>query len=153
MILQIYNQAHEGRINMQERTIYVTSFDLERLNALLSVMWIQNKKDKEYLQRLEEGLDRANVISSQDIPADVVTINSQVLVKDLDTDKEMQLTLVLPAGADSYKGRVSILAPIGFALLGHYAGDTIECRTPGGIRRLKIEKIFYQPEAAGEYYL
>ena len=83
---------------------------------------------------------------------DVVTMNSEVLVRDLDSKKEMTVTLVFPSEADLEQGKISILAPVGTALLGYRVGDTIEWKVPGRVRRLRVEKVLYQPEAAGDYH-
>jgi regulator of nucleoside diphosphate kinase len=138
---------------MPNRTIYVTEFDLKRLRELFAGTHLWNKMDREYLINLEEELEQANVVPSQQIPADVVTMNSQVRIWDLDAGKEMVLTLVFPALADYEQGRLSILAPMGTALLGYRAGDTIEWQAPSGLRRLRVEQVLYQPEAAGDYHL
>jgi regulator of nucleoside diphosphate kinase len=114
-------------------------------------MW--NQKDREYLINLEEELEQANVVPSQGIPSDIVTMNSQVRIQDLDAEKEMVLTLVFPANADYEQGKLSILAPMGTALLGYRAGDTIEWQAPAGLRRVRVEQVLYQPEAAGDYHL
>jgi regulator of nucleoside diphosphate kinase len=138
---------------MGDRTIYVTGFDHERLSNLLNGARSWDKKDKDYLTRLEEELEWAQVVSPQEIPGDVVTMNSQARVRDLGSSEEMIVTLVFPTEADYERGRLSILAPIGTALLGYQAGDTVEWEVPAGVRRLKIEQVLYQPEAAGDYHL
>ena len=138
---------------MGERTIYVTEFDLKRLSSLLYDAWSWNKKDGDYLTKLEEELERAQVVSPQDVPGDVLTMNSQARIKDLDSNEEMVLTLVFPDEADYGRGRLSVFAPVGTALLGYRAGDTVEWEVPAGVRRLKIEQVLYQPEAAGDYHL
>ena len=138
---------------MGERTIYVTEFDRKRLSNLLNVAGSQNEKDRDYLTRLENELEWAQVVSPQAIPGDVVTMNSQTRVRDLDSSEEMVFTLVFPAEADYVRGRLSVLAPIGTALLGYRAGDTVELEVPAGVRRLKIEQVLYQPEAAGDFHL
>jgi regulator of nucleoside diphosphate kinase len=137
---------------MEESTIYVTEFDLKRLSRLLNSAWLWNKKDMDYLTKLEKELERAQIVSPQDIPGDVVTMNSRARIKDLDSNEEMVFTLVFPAEADYGRGRLSILAPIGTALLGCRAGDTVEWGVPAGARRLKVEEVLYQPEAAGDYH-
>lgn len=96
---------------MGERTIYVAEFDLKRLSSLLNGAQSWNKKDRNYLTRLEEELERAQVISPQDVEGDVVTMNSQARIRDLDSNEEMVFTLVFPAEADYVQGRLSILAP------------------------------------------
>lgn len=138
---------------MVERTIYVTEFDLKRLSSLLNGARSWNKKDRDYLTKLEEELERAQVVSPEEVPGDVVTMNSQARIKDLDSNEEMVFTLVYPAEADYVGGKLSILAPIGTALLGYRAGDTLEWKVPAGVRRLKIVEVLYQPEAAGDYHL
>ena len=138
---------------MTRRTIHVTEYDMQRLRKLLEGTQRWNQKDRAYLEHLEDELDRAVTIPSEKIPPDVVTMNSQMRVKDLDTEKEMEIQLVFPSEADFERGKISILAPIGTALIGYRAGDTVEWRVPSGTRRLKIEDVTYQPEAAGDYHL
>ena len=138
---------------MQERAIYVTDFDMERIRKLLEGTKKWSQRDREYLEKLEEELDRAIVVSSKDVPGDVVTMNAQVRVRDLDSGVEKVFRLVFPADADYEQGKVSILAPIGTALIGYRAGDTVEWKVPAGVRRLKITAVLYQPEAAGNYHL
>ena len=138
---------------MAERAIYITDFDMERLQKLVDGSRSWSERDREYLQKLEEELNRAIVVASRDVPSDVVTMNSQVRVRDLDGGDEMIFRLVFPADADYEKGKISILAPIGTALIGYRAGDVVEWAVPSGVRRLKIESVLYQPEAAGDYHL
>jgi len=140
-------------IIMKERAIYVTDYDMERLRKLLEGTKKWSQRDREYLEKLEEELDRAIVVPSKDIPGDVVTMNAQIRVRDLDSEKETILRLVFPVDADYEQGRVSILAPIGTALIGYRAGDTVEWKVPAGVKRLRIAAVLYQPEAAGDYHL
>ncbi len=138
---------------MAKRKIHITDEDMKRLRKLLEGTRYWNQKDREYLAHLEEELDRAATIASDKIPADVVTMNTQMRVKDLDSEKEMAIRLVYPGEADFERGKISILAPIGTALIGYRAGDTVEWKVPSGVRRLRIEEITYQPEAAGDFHL
>jgi len=138
---------------MRERAIYITHFDMERLQKLLEGARLWSQRDREYLDKLEEELDRAILVASEDVPGDVVTMNSLISVRDLDSKKEMTLRLVFPSDADYEQGRISILAPIGTALIGYRAGDAVEWRVPAGVKRLKIIAVLYQPEAAGDYHL
>ena len=137
---------------MKEREIYVTALDVERLRKLLEGVRLWSSRDREHLQALEGELDRAHVVAPQEIPGDIVTMNSAVLVRDLDTDAEMALTLVFPSDTGLELGKISILAPVGTALLGYRVGDTIEWKVPGRVRRLRIERMLYQPEAAGDFH-
>ncbi len=137
---------------MAERTIYITEFDKARLEDLLRGARGWNGRDAEHLLALERELERAYVVRSADIPPNVVTMNSQVRVKDLDSREIQVLTVVFPLEADSARGKISVLAPIGTGLLGYPVGETVEWPVPGGLRRLKIQAILYQPEAAGHYH-
>ena len=138
---------------MRERKIFITDTDRDRLEKLLLGTRVWSSRDKEHLQALEEELDKAHIVGSRDIPGDVVTMRSQVRVKDMKSGTEMDLRVVFPSEADLEQGKISVLAPVGTALLGYRVGDTIEWKVPGGLRRLKIERILYQPEAAGDYHL
>lgn len=137
---------------MKKRDIYITEFDLLRLEKL-----IEEKRssgaDSEYLHDLEEELNRAKVVDSKDIPDDVITMNSKVHLKDLATGEEITLSLAFPQDADIDKGKISILAPIGTGMIGYEVGDVIEWEVPAGLRRLEILEILYQPEAAGDLHL
>ena len=135
---------------MTNKTIYITDNDMRRLRELIMVARQFKKEEERYLQELEAELDRGKIIKSQDIPSDVITMNSEVHLRDLNTKEEITYQLVFPDQADSSQGRVSILAPIGTALLGYSVGDIIEWKVPAGIAKLKVEKIIYQPEANGK---
>ena len=134
---------------MRERAINITEEDMQSLRKLLQAM-DSSHRDREYLEDLESELDRAVLVSAKDVPSDTVTMHSRIRVKDLDSGKEMEIQLVFPREADFERGKVSIVAPIGTALIGYRAGDVVEWKVPSGLRRLKIEEILYQPEAAGQ---
>jgi len=97
---------------------------------------------------LEEELDRARVVSPSQVPEDAVTMNSKVRVKGLDTGNDATYTLVFPRDADIALGKISGSCSIGTAILGYRVGDVIDWRVPGGRRRLRVEEMLYQPEAA-----
>ncbi|MFP4015239.1 MAG: nucleoside diphosphate kinase regulator [Chitinispirillaceae bacterium] len=137
---------------MASNRIYITENDLERLRALVQSAKESMGNDKP-LKSLEGELDRAEVVKPQEVPRDVITMNSEVSLKDMDTEEEMVYRLVFPDQADVDKGYVSILAPMGTALLGYRVGDIIEWKVPAGIAKWKVVKIAYQPEAAGDYNL
>jgi len=138
---------------MANRIIYITDNDMRRLRELIIVAREFGKEDERYLQELENELNKGKVVKPQDIPPNVITMNSEVYLRDLNTKKEITYRLVFPEHADASQGRISILAPIGTALLGYSVGDTIEWKIPAGIAKLKVGKILYQPEAAGDYHL
>lgn len=140
---------------MERRDIYITEFDLNRLTELLGV-WQTFKGSKStsiHLEGLSEELDRAHIVAPKDIPPDVVTMNSRVRLSDTSKEEDLIYTLVFPRDADAEAGKISILAPIGTAILGYKVGDIIEWPVPLGIRKVKIEEVLYQPEAAGDFHL
>ena len=138
---------------MDGRTIYITELDMERLRTLIDDAKRPNRHGNEYLENLELELSRAQLVAPVDVPADVVTMNSTVSLKDLDTQEEMTVTLVFPRDADIAQSKVSVLAPVGTAMLGYRKGDTFTWEVPDGVRRLQIEKVIFQPESSGNYDL
>jgi regulator of nucleoside diphosphate kinase len=83
----------------------------------------------------------------------VITMRSKARLLDIDSGKEVVYSLVFPNEADLEKGKISVLAPIGTAMIGYKVGDIIEWEVPAGLRRLRVEEVLYQPEAAGDYHL
>ena len=136
-----------------ERPIYLTESDHLRLARLLDGHRSSPQSEPDNLSRLEEELARAEIVAPQDIPADVVTMNSRVRARDLDSGEVLVFSVVYPRDADVGAHRISVLAPIGAGVLGFRAGDTIEWPVPAGIRRLLLEEILYQPEASGDFEL
>ena len=134
-------------------TIYITELDHNRLSGLIDRTRERNGTDREYLNKLEAELDRAEIVEPKDIPADVITMRSKVRLKDLVSGESNTYSLVFPTEADFAEGKISVLAPIGTAILGYRQGDTIEWPVPSGLRKLKVEEILYQPEAAGDHEL
>ena len=134
---------------MNERHIYVTVKDMERLGRLVLAA-ISDDPDLEPLRALDRELDRAQGVRPEDVPPDVVTMNSKLRLTDLSAGKEHVVTLVYPDQAND-DDRVSILSPLGTALLGYRVGDEIRWEVPGGNLHLRIEELLYQPEAAGNY--
>lgn len=127
------------------RTIYVTEHDLQRLEGIVGSGQSPN------LDLLRDELDRATIVKSGEIPPNVVTMNSRVKFADLNSREELQITLVYPHSADASAGKISILAPVGAALLGLSVGDHIEWPVPSGkTRTLKVTEVLYQPEAEGK---
>lgn len=133
---------------MPERDILVTEDDARKLRTLLVGVRERSVRDREHLQQLDDELDRARVVPASDIPADVVTMNSELALRDLDTGEEMVFRVVFPSEANADQHRISVLAPLGTAVLGYRAGDAIEWVVPGRTRRVRIESMLYQPEAS-----
>ena len=135
-------------------TVYITETDLNRLRKLIGVMSASDiDKSREYLEMLQDELDLAEIVKPQSVPKDVITMRSKVRLLDVDSGKEVVYSLVFPNEADLDKGKISVLAPIGTAMIGYKVGDIIEWEVPAGPRRLRVEEVLYQPEAAGDYHL
>ncbi|MBU7006998.1 nucleoside diphosphate kinase regulator [Phosphitispora fastidiosa] len=135
------------------RQIFITEVDKNRLQKLIDEVKEFTPGNKGYLENLERELSRALVVDSKMVPPDVITMNSKVVLKDLESGEEMTYTLVYPADAELLENKVSVMAPIGTAILGYSVGNVIEWEVPGGMVQLRVERILYQPEAAGDLEL
>jgi regulator of nucleoside diphosphate kinase len=134
------------------RTIFLSRSDVERLTRLIELHGAG--RDAAAWAALEEEISGARVVEPAAVPPDVVTMNSRVSFDDVDTEERLEVTLVYPQDADVERDRVSVLAPVGSALLGLSVGQTIEWPVPGGKnRRLRVVAVTYQPEAAGRFDL
>lgn len=132
----------------QRPPITISSLDAARLERVLDSLGNQfpNKDD------LQAELDRANIVEPQEMPPDVVTMNSTVTFKVESTEKEFSLTLVYPNDADDSSRKISILAPVGSALLGLRDGDEMSWPKPGGgLLLVRILKVTFQPERSGDF--
>ena len=138
---------------MAERTIQITELDRKRLIELILEAQSGEYRKSVYLENLRGELERAEVVPPEKIAGDVITMNSTVMLTDQDTGEEETYTLVYPEDADTAQGKISILAPIGTAMLGYRVGDVFEWEVPAGKRHLKVAKILYQPEASGDFDL
>lgn len=138
---------------MAAKKIQVTQRDHERLSRLIDSMRNLSAKDRVCLDMLRGELDRARLIASERVKADVVTMNSTVKLRDLDNHELYEYQLVYPQDADPEANKLSVLAPVGTALLGFSVGDSVQWDVPAGVRRFRIEDIIYQPEASGDYSL
>lgn len=138
---------------MSEKNIYITASDRQRLIDLIMDAQSGEYRGSIYLDKLRGELDRAQIVQPRDVPADVITMNSKVALVDMYTQEEEIYTLVYPENANTTEGRISILAPVGTAMLGYSVGDIFEWEVPAGKRRLKVDRILYQPESSGNYEL
>ncbi|MBA1147871.1 GreA/GreB family elongation factor [Ectothiorhodospiraceae bacterium WFHF3C12] len=136
---------------MTEQLTPFSSFDVERLESLLSRSDLNAGEG--HVTELAARLYARDQAEPASIPPDVVTMNSEVMVKELSTGKGFSCTLVFPRNADSGRRRISVLAPLGAALLGARVGSTVEVRTPAGSRRYRVTELLFQPEAAGRFDL
>jgi regulator of nucleoside diphosphate kinase len=131
-------------------SIRLTEPDAERLTVLHR--FVRTPIEGEHLRRLEEKIADADVVEPEAIPADVVTMNSRVLVTDLNSGESAVYTVVFPSGADARRKRISVLGALGSSLLGRKTGDEIEYSSSAGSERCRIDAVIYQPEAAGDLF-
>jgi regulator of nucleoside diphosphate kinase len=129
-------------------TIFITREDKKRLQRILPRLAGGEYAGREDLVMLGDEIDRATEVDPHDMPSDVVTLNSTVRVTDLESGESRDYTIVMPGEADYDAGRISVLAPLGTALLGYRVSDEIEWAVPRGVRRLRIDAVLFQPEAA-----
>lgn len=131
--------------------ITISSLDADRLYALIESLPANSLAG---VSELEVELDRANVVAPKDMPPTIVTMNSTVKFIVESSKEEFELTLVYPKDLDSSGKKISVIAPVGSALIGLSQGDQIEWPKPGGgVIKVKIQEVTYQPEREGEYRL
>jgi len=133
---------------MDETTIFITEKDYARIRHVMSSV---NSIDYE---NLELELERAKIISDDEVPPDLVTMNSRVKFFNIQENKEMIVTIVYPDDANDNEGKVSILDPLGSALIGLLENREINWMFPDGkTKTLRILKVLYQPEANQDWHL
>lgn len=135
---------------MEPRVIRITQNDLNHLRDVIHEAENSGYRHSIHINQLKKELERAEIVQAQAMPSDVITMNSTAILTDLEEKESMQLTLCYPQDARG-ENRVSVLAPIGCAMLGYRAGDEFEWQTPAGMVRMRVEQVLYQPEAVGVY--
>jgi regulator of nucleoside diphosphate kinase len=137
---------------MSEKAIVITAVDFDRLHGLVESPRYR-LTHAVLLHTLKEELDYGKVVQPDRVPKNVVTMRSKVRIHDLSDNQRETYTLVYPDEADITANKLSVLAPLGTALLGTRVGQIVTFDAPAGQRQLKVEKILYQPEAAGDLHL
>jgi regulator of nucleoside diphosphate kinase len=138
---------------MSKRNIHITSQDMRRLGKLLRSTSDPFGHDRPYLDALRTALGNAKIVDARSIDGDVVTMNSTVRVRHRDSDEITLITLVFPEHASFETNHISVIAPMGAALLGYRVGDRITYKLPRGQAQCEILEVLYQPEAAGDLHL
>lgn len=133
-----------------ERRLLITLPDAERL--LLQSAFVRNRIEEEILHDLESSIRHSIPVPPESIPAGVVTMNSRVRLRDVESGRVLEVTLAFPACANRGKGQISVLTPLGAALLGTQPGSRFTCPLAGALATLVVEEILYQPEAHGDYF-
>ena len=138
---------------MVMETPIVTSVDRKRLQDVVLALRSVGDPFRSHLRELTQILERAEVVSPSDVDPDVITMNSRVRARDVETGRAETFTLVYHGASGMFDSRLSVLTPLGVAVLGARVGDVIGFPIRRGVRRLRIEEMLYQPEAAGDFEL
>jgi len=131
---------------MKKKPIIITKADHAKLQHMIQGAF--SPREWSDVHALEEELQRAEIVTPDEVPPDVITMNSCAELLDLQTGERMEFTVVFPGEVDVAEGKISVLAPVGSGMLGYRVGDTFERRAPDGVRRLKVISVSFQPEAA-----
>tara|TARA_R110002049_G_scaffold72490_7_gene187534 strand:- start:106816 stop:107229 length:414 start_codon:yes stop_codon:yes gene_type:complete len=131
---------------MASRKITVTSEDYRRLVEILKDRVLTAIADPNSFRELAAELERAKIVDASTVGPDVVTMNSTVKLTDLKSGETETFTLVYPKDANIAEGRLSILAPIGTAILGYRVGNRVRWSVPAGQSNMRIDEVIYQPE-------
>ena len=146
MIAVQHRQPRETN-NGMKNPIHITTQDKQRLEDLLVEVQASDPRKHGDLKALTQELRRAVIVDPKNVFSDVITMNSRAEMRDLESGETVAFTLVFPSEANIDEEKISVLAPIGAGMLGYRVGDEFEWNVPGGLRRMKVTKVEYQPEA------
>jgi regulator of nucleoside diphosphate kinase len=132
--------------------IIITVDDYDRLMGLPGLGLVKHRMSDDLL-KLYHNLNDAKKLPPQRISGSVITMNSTVLLREVNSGRESEITVTYPKDADPLRRKVSVLSAIGVALLGRKENDVVSWRVPTGTGMFQIVKVTYQPEAAGDYSL
>jgi regulator of nucleoside diphosphate kinase len=135
-----------------ERKIVITVNDYQRLTGLMEFDSYKTKMP-ETIAGLYKQLAGAKMLPQESIAGNIITMNSRVLLKDVSTGREVELTITYPQDANNRERRISVFSSIGIALIGRKVGDVVSWKVPAGNGQFEILKVIYQPEAVGDYSL
>ncbi|WP_345244351.1 GreA/GreB family elongation factor [Nibrella saemangeumensis] len=133
--------------------LIISKLDYQRLKVSVGNAKSDPRASSNQVRTLWKGVNEATLLEPNDMPADVVTMNSWVRIRYMDTDRTVSLRLVYPEQADIHQNQVSIFAPLATAILGVKVGDLINLPTPSHTVKIKVDQLLYQPEAAGDFSL
>lgn len=143
--------ALSKRAAVMQKEIYMTEIDRERLIKVVNKALNSDNKPEQAAKDLQDEINKAVVVNPHQIPQDIVTMNSRALIN-LDNEN-IEVSLVYPEDAKGSINKLSVLSPIGTAILGYAEGDILEWEVPSGIAEIHIKEVLYQPEAAGDYHM
>lgn len=138
---------------MTEEPRIITQLDQQRLDALLAEAIAQTTKPDEQFEAFRHELEHARIVSPQETPIDIVTMNSTISLYDADFDVTETYSLVYPSDADIFDNRLSILNPMGMAILGRRIASVIHWKNSNGDHRMELKDLHFQPEREGALHL
>ncbi len=134
-------------------SLIMSRLDYQRIQDCINKARSSSKTGMVDVQKLAGELKSATIVEPKDMPADVVTMNSEVKISFLNNNNSVKFKIVYPEEANMRENRISIFSPIATALLGYRTGMEVEWMVPAGLTKIRIDEIIYQPEAAGDYSL
>ena len=141
-------ETRKANRDMKNRNIIMSAADHAELRCVIASGAKLSESARAELKGLESELERAQIVAPEAVPPNVITMNSRADLLDLDTGERMEFTLVFPSEANIDESKISVLAPLGTAMLGYRVGNEFEWTVPYGLRRLKVTHVHFQPEAA-----
>lgn len=138
---------------IEQNTTAVTDADLTRLESMIRSLRTVGEPFRGQVNELREHVRRARLVRAKEVEPDVVTMNSRVRVRDVESGRVETFTLAYHGEAGVFGDRLTVLSPLGIRVLGARVGDTLEWDVPHGVRRLVVERILYQPETEKEFEL
>jgi regulator of nucleoside diphosphate kinase len=133
--------------------IILNKNDYSRIQQCIDIAKREKTIGANEAQNLLNELHSALIVHPPEIPEDVVTMNSIVRIRFLNSDKSIQFRIVYPDQSNIKENKISIFSPVATALIGYRVSDEIEWIVPSGLTRIRIDEIVYQPEAAGNFDL
>jgi regulator of nucleoside diphosphate kinase len=115
--------------------------DFEILNNYVKNLHGMQVNEKENFTKLSEELQKAKLVNEDEFPNDIVRLDSTVVIRDIPTNRDMTITIVMPASADIKQKKVSVLAPIGTALIGFRKGQKVSWEVPAGKKDFMIMNV------------
>ncbi len=135
------------------KKIILSSLDLSRITDSIRSARQKGSISALEAENLAKELEGAQIVEPVEMPADVVTMNSVVKIRFIESNKAIRFQIVYPDQANIKENKISIFSPVATALIGYKVSDEVEWIVPAGLTKIRIEEILYQPEAAGDYNL
>ncbi len=135
------------------KKLIINKLDFLRIQKCIDEAKIVKSISAGEADSLMKELNSAKIVEPEKIPSNVVTMHSIVKISFLNTNKQIQFQIVYPREANLKENKISIFSPVATALIGFQVGDEVEWIVPGGLTKIRVDEIVYQPEAEGDYNL